>query len=85
MSTRMVRKACSGLWRIPSGIYGGREKERRTVVLHCVKVEADQVGQEEGVLGEVPCAVADDHGVGRVARRPRRRERVCRGHDGLAV
>lgn len=57
---------------------------RLTIVAHGVEVEALQVGEHEGISGEVPCPVAHGHGVGAVARSTWCRElaRCRRGHGG---
>src|SRR4051794_27956930 len=51
-----------------------------SIEAHCLIVEPHGVGQEECVLGEVPCPVAGRRGVGRVRARARRGEGVCRRH-----
>lgn len=53
-----------------------------TIVLHGLEVETDQVRQEEVVLGKVPGAVTDLHGIGLVGGGAGRRHVVQRRHGG---
>jgi hypothetical protein len=53
-----------------------------TVVLHCLKVQPYKVGQEECVLGKIPCPVSHRQRIRRVRARARRGKAIGRRHGG---
>lgn len=53
-----------------------------TIVLRGCEVQADKIGQEEVVLGEIPRAVSNNQCVGVVGRRAWGGKVVQRRHDG---
>lgn len=61
---------------------GSKRSIARTIISHRLKVQTDEIGQQECILIEVPGAIANRHGIRVVIGVAWGGETVCRRHGG---